>query len=642
VRKIRTFSIVGAAALASPALAAPVNLIDVGNRLITVDSATPTAITNTVAITGIRGNETLLDIDFRPASSRVLYGLGSAGTLYAINPRTGGATAVGASAPVFGFAAGIDFNPVVDALRVVTVTNNNYRVSAATGALLGSDVPPAYAAGDSGVGTTPRIVSVAYTNNAQGATSTTLYVIDANRGVLAVQGSVGGTPVSPSAGVLTTVGSLGVPTNTFSGFDISRSGTALATLTRPGSNTTALYSINLTTGAATLLGTIGAGGRSYLGLAFAPAAIASYGSTANQIGVGTALDNFVGVPSATLNGAFNALDGLDAAGQASALSQLTPGAYTLLPQVTLKTADFQADTLQRYLRDVRDGATGGRVSGDGHIGSFLVASGRTGHYNAATDRGRVDYGGAGVIGGLDLRSDRFVIGVMGGYDQADARLGENVQNSQIRSYFGGGYATAHVGGAYLDVFGSYGEADYDLRRTVAFGTVNLGFNSSTHSRTGLGGATVGFKLSSGGIVLEPYAGVRYASVRINGFSDGSDFGALTLGRNDYESVLGNFGAKLGSSVAVGNAVVRPEVRGAFRREFKNNAANGFTYGFGGTGAPTNVAFTPSPLARSYATAGAGITVSGPRSPLSLVIDYDGEFARDRQIHGITGGLRYVF
>jgi hypothetical protein len=42
------------------------------------------------------------------------------------------------------------------------------------------------------------------------------------------------------------------------------------------------------------------------------------------------------------------------------------------------------------------------------------------------------------------------------------------------------------------------------------------------------------------------------------------------------------------------------------------------------------------------TAGAGFTVSGPNSPLALVVDYTGEFAKDRNINGITGGLRLAF
>lgn len=624
----------------SSATAAPVNLLAIGNRLVTVDSATPGTVTSTLAITGLAGNETIANFDYRPASSRVLYGLSSTGTLYTINPRTGVAVAVGAPQPIFGFAEGISFNPTNDRLRVDTVTANNYRINPDTGVIAATDPQLAFAAGDPSGGVGPRVVAIAYTNKVAGATSTTLYAIDAARGVLTIQGSPGGTPNSPSAGQLTTVGSLGVPINTVAGFNIDANGNAFASLTAPGTELTSLYRINLTTGAATLIGPLGT---SLLGLAFAPASISTYGTTANQIAVGGALDNFTGVPSANLNGVFNSLDALAPGDRGAALSQLTPAAYSLLPDVTLQTAKFETDTLQRYLRDFRDGATGGHVSENGKIGSFLIASGRTGNYNAGADRPRVGYNGAGVMGGLDYRySDKILLGVTGGYDQVDARLGENVRTSDIRAYFGGAYTTIHLGPGYLDAYGTYGEANYDLRRAARFGTTSLDFTARTHSRTALGGGEFGIKLAVAGFVLEPFAGARYADVKIRGFSDGTDAGGVTLGKSDYESVLGNFGAKLGARVDLGDVVIRPEIRGAYRREFKHDTGNAFTYIAGGTGAATVVAFSPTPLARSYATAGGGFTVSGPHSPLAIVVDYEGEFARDRHINGITGGLRYAF
>ena len=524
-----------------------------------------------------------------------------------------------------------------------TVTANNYRINPATGVAT-TDTQIAYAPGDAGAGIAPRVAGIAYSNNAAGATSTTLYVIDTNRGVLAVQGSPGGTPLSPSSGQLTTVGALGVPTNDVVGLDINRSGTVLASLTAPGTGVTSLYSVNLTTGAATLIGPIGLAGHSYLGLAFAPVPIASYGITPNQIAVGTTLDSFVGVPGTGLNSALSSLDSLSPADRAAALSQLTPAAYSLLPELTLQTAEFEQMTIQRYLRDFRDGATGGTVTGDGKIGSFLVARGRYGDFRYNVDRPEVDYSSAGIMGGIDYRySDRVLIGLTGGYDRADVRLGTNVPNSAIKNYFGGGYATLRFGPAYVDGYGSYGEADYSLLRAARFGASSFDFAANTHSRTWLAGGTVGIKLAVAGFVAEPFAGVRYADVRIRGFTDGTDFGGLTVPQTEYRSVLGNFGAKLGAEFAVGSAVVRPEIRGAFRREFRSDGSNGFGYSFAGTGATTTLLpFTPTPLARSYATAGAGFTVSGPHSPLALVIDYDGEFARDRHINGITGGLRLAF
>ena len=550
---------------------------------------------------------------------------------------------------ITGVAAGVDFNPAVDRLRVVTNTGQNLRINPLTGGLAGTDTPIAYAAGDAGAGLAPRIAGAAYTNNTPGTATTTLYVIDTNRGVLATQGSVGGTPVSPNSGQLFTVGSLGVTTNDTVGFDIARDGTVLASLSPVGTGITRLYSVNLATGAATLIGTVGAGNRAYLGLAIAPPTIASYGATANQVAVGSVLDNFTGVPSAGLDALFVSLDGLAPGDRAAALSQLTPAAYALLPELTLRTAEFEQATLQRYLRDFRDHGTGA-TSGDGRIGGFLVGTGRFGHFDAAADRNRTEFSNVGVMAGLDFRlSDTFLVGVTGGYDEGRARLGGSAPNTRIQNYFGGGYATFGFGPAYVDVFGTYGEADYDLRRTVRFGSTaaggfdtDLAFGATTRSRTYLGGGTVGVKLALGGAVLEPFAGVRYARVKIRGFSDGGGIGGLTLDRVDYESVLGNFGAKLGAEIQIGGALFRPEIRAAYRREFRHDGTDGFGYGFAGTGGTAPLPFFPTGLRRTYYTGGAGFTVSGARSPLSLVVDYDGEFAKDRTINGITGGLRYVF
>src|SRR5262249_57841761 len=95
-------------------------------------------------------------------------------------------------------------------------------------------------------------------NNFAGSTSTTLYNIDSNFDSLVRQGSPGGTPVSPNTGQLFTIGSLGVDTNENVGFDIAApTNNAYASMTVGG--VSSLYSINLQTGAATLIGPIGGG-----------------------------------------------------------------------------------------------------------------------------------------------------------------------------------------------------------------------------------------------------------------------------------------------------------------------------------------------------------------------------------------------
>ena len=69
---------------------------------------------------------TLAGIDFRPATGD-LYGVGSDSVVYRVNPRTGIAVAEG---PAFtpglnGRFFGVDFNPTVDKIRVVSDAGQN-------------------------------------------------------------------------------------------------------------------------------------------------------------------------------------------------------------------------------------------------------------------------------------------------------------------------------------------------------------------------------------------------------------------------------------------------------------------------------------------------------------------------------------
>jgi hypothetical protein len=229
-----------------------------GTVLISFDSATPGTF-NPTTITGLQAGETILAIDLRPATGQ-LYGLGSTSRLYVINAATGAATQVG-SAGAFtlsGTRFGFDFNPVVDRIRVVSDADQNIRLNPNDGTLTATDTNLAYAAGDPNAAANPNDVGAAYTNNFSGATSTTLFGIDSNLDILVRQGSPGGTPISPNSGQLFTIGALGTNTSDVVGFDVSGvTGIAYASLCIAGPTPNCLlYTINLSTGAATFLGTI--------------------------------------------------------------------------------------------------------------------------------------------------------------------------------------------------------------------------------------------------------------------------------------------------------------------------------------------------------------------------------------------------
>lgn len=251
--------------MVNPAIAVSLTGLDLQNNLVFFDSNTPSTVTGKVAITGLQTGESLLGIDYRPATSG-LFGVGSSNRVYSINTVTGVATSMGAnpfSPGLSGNAFGVDFNPVPDLIRITSNAGQNARLSPVTGAVAGTDTTLAFATGDANAGQPPNIVAAAYTNNLAGVTSTTLYGIDPLLNVLVRQGSLNfrannpATPVSPNTGQLFTVGSLGVTLGTnLVGFDIfTQNGVDSAFLTA-GSK---LYTVDLGSGAATLVGDVGDG-----------------------------------------------------------------------------------------------------------------------------------------------------------------------------------------------------------------------------------------------------------------------------------------------------------------------------------------------------------------------------------------------
>ncbi len=230
----------------------------VGNDLIGFDSATPGVVTTRLTTSGF-GTKIVRGIDFRPSTGQLFAiaqdNFSQPVGLYTVNTVTGIATNVGTINNSSSVDFDIAFNPVVDRIRVVNADNTNLRVNPSNAATT-IDTPLAYAAGDANAGVDPTLTAAAYTNQSPGAqTATVLYGIDAATNALV-------TINPPNNGTLNTVGALGVNLFNFGvgpglGFDIDGvSGTAFASLTTAtGGNN--LYTINLTTGAATLIGAFG-------------------------------------------------------------------------------------------------------------------------------------------------------------------------------------------------------------------------------------------------------------------------------------------------------------------------------------------------------------------------------------------------
>jgi hypothetical protein len=229
------------------------------NQLVRFNTSTPGTVTSVGTINGLQLGESILGIDFRPATGE-LYALGSTSRIYTLNKTTAAANQVAVlSTALAGTAFGFDFNPTVDRIRIVSNAGQNLRINPTNGvAIVDGTIN----------GPTLSVDGAGYTNSFNGATTTTLYDISAVTDTLYIQNP-------PNNGVLTTVGALGVNVGDVNGFDIlSSDNTAYAALSVAG--VTGLYRVNLTTGAATLVGLIGNGLTTYSGFAIETASISNY------------------------------------------------------------------------------------------------------------------------------------------------------------------------------------------------------------------------------------------------------------------------------------------------------------------------------------------------------------------------------
>ena len=240
-------------------------------ELVRFNAGQPGRLQSRMPLQGLPAGERLVGIDFR-VSRGVLYAVSSGGRLFTIDTASATLKPVGSGPAVVlqGERFGVDFNPVADRVRVVSDSGQNLRLHPDTGQLAATDPPLTWAM--PGVAA-PKVAGAAYTYNKSNDKLTTNYAIELATGTLVTQGSVEGAQpvVSPNTGQLMPVGgigSLGTGALEDASFDIADiNNAALAALRIAGR--TRLYSIDLATGRATPLGTVGSG-RALWGIAIEP------------------------------------------------------------------------------------------------------------------------------------------------------------------------------------------------------------------------------------------------------------------------------------------------------------------------------------------------------------------------------------
>lgn len=220
------------------------------NHLVSFNSSTPSTFNSSVAVTGLVGVNgstpdpfaTLLNISYNPTQNS-LYGIDSNANFYRI-ASNGVATLVSNGLSPNGFSGGLAYDPFAGSYAFLTDAAENFNLT--TAGIVSSNPSLFYGGGDPHNGQAPNIFGLG---------------IDPDFGSAFMVDSVTDTLVrsfSPDLAELFTVGPLGIDVTSFGGLVVDADGNLFATLSTDGLNS-ALYSINTSTGAATLVGPHGTG-----------------------------------------------------------------------------------------------------------------------------------------------------------------------------------------------------------------------------------------------------------------------------------------------------------------------------------------------------------------------------------------------
>ena len=220
------------------------------NNLVSFDSAAPGTFITSSAITGLVGvNGSTLDplavirnLSYNPNTGQFT-GIDSNANIYRIDA-TGGSTLLNSTFNPGGFDAGLSYDSFTDGFIYADDSANRFNITnAGIATLIGS---AAYGTGDANFGATPSIFGVAIDPDFGSA-----FFLDGSLGTLAQS-------FDPSALELSTVGTLGTAVTSYGDLAFDSDGNLFASLSVDGL-TSSFYSVDQTTGAATLIGSFGQG-----------------------------------------------------------------------------------------------------------------------------------------------------------------------------------------------------------------------------------------------------------------------------------------------------------------------------------------------------------------------------------------------
>jgi outer membrane autotransporter protein len=244
----------------------------------------------------------------------------------------------------------------------------------------------------------------------------------------------------------------------------------------------------------------------------------------------------------------------------------------------------------------------GRTDGDGNAGEATRSTG-------------------GFLLGADMPlAAGWRGGGFAGYSHTRMDIDGESADADIDSYHLGVYGGAQYGALGLRVGGGYTFHRIDTDRTVRLPNLGQQLAANYDAHTAQGFAQAGYRLTVGGISVEPFAEAAYVAVHTDGFTEHGGVAALAGGADDTDSVFSTVGVKPALPLAFGE--VQASLHGLFGwRHDYGDVAPASTVRFVAGGSPFSV--TGAPLARDAGVVELGLDMRNDNAVFGLTYGAQG-------------------
>ena len=253
---------------------------------------------------------------------------------------------------------------------------------------------------------------------------------------------------------------------------------------------------------------------------------------------------------------------------------------------------------------------------------------------------RFDLNNYVIMAGADYTfNPNFLLGGAIAYSTGSQR--SNLATAEANSVSLSLYGTGQYGtGGYTTGFVGYGFDNFNSRRTIFIPGFNREATGSTSGNQFNVGVETGWVFLEGGVLLQPFLGLRHSSNRVNGYTE-TGAGTLSTVIDSYStnSTLANLGLDLAYPIATGDRYILPFIGVGLNHRLGYSAPVVTARFVGGT---TSFVVPVADVDRTWFDLSAGVSAELSRHTVGQIIFRTDLGRFDSNISNFSINLRHDF